>query len=159
MFAGNFAPSGWALCDGSLLAISENETLFQLIGTTFGGDGESTFGVPDLRGRAPVHMGSGPGLSSRILGEMGGVEAVTLTAAQMPAHTHSLNASTGSGAAAGKHPSVSLVSAFGPATSTVAMAAGAISSRAAAADPHENLPPFQAVNFIISLFGVFPSPT
>jgi microcystin-dependent protein len=142
MFAGSFAPINWAICDGSLLPISENETLFVLIGTTYGGDGESTFALPDLRGRAPVHMGTGSGLTPRFLGEAAGVETVTLTAAQIPAHTHTLNASKGAGAANGKFPSVSTLPAFGPASSTVAMASGAIVASAGPTQPHDNMPPY-----------------
>src|SRR5437868_3362158 len=88
MFGGNFAPAGWAFCNGQLLAISENDTLFNLIGTTYGGDGQNTFALPDLRGRVPVHMGQGPGLSNYIIGQNGGVETVTVTIAQIPQHTH-----------------------------------------------------------------------
>lgn len=159
MFGGNFAPVGWAICDGSLLPISENETLFVLIGTTYGGDGQVTFALPDLRGRAPVHMGSSGGLTTRYLGEAAGQEEVTLTAGQIPLHSHTLRASTNAGAVNGKHPSLSTVAAYGPATTTVAMAAGAISTNTGGTQPHENMPPFLAVNFIISLYGVFPSPT
>lgn len=158
MFAGNFAPSGWMICDGSLLPISEYETLFMLIGTTYGGDGESTFALPDLRGRAPIHQGFHQG-SGFVIGEQGGQERVTLIAAQIPPHTHTLNASTGVGSAQGKHPSVSTVAAYGPATSTVAMAAGAISSNQGPTESHENMPPYLVINYIISLFGAFPTQT
>src|SRR5258705_5310213 len=88
MFAGNFAPTVWMLCEGQLLPISESETLFQLIGTTYGGDGQSTFGLPDLQGRAPLHMGQGPGLSNYIIGQLSGTESVTLTTNQIPSHNH-----------------------------------------------------------------------
>src|SRR5215213_7415071 len=94
MFGGNFPPSGWAFCDGQLLPISENDALFNLIGTTYGGDGESTFALPDLRGRTPVHTGTGPGLSPYTMGEGGGVESVTLTTQQIPTHNHQWMAST-----------------------------------------------------------------
>src|SRR6187455_2190277 len=94
IFAGNFAPAGWAFCDGQLLSIAENDFLFTLIGTTYGGDGESTFALPDLRGRVPIHKGQGASLSARVLAEKGGVEAVTLTTQQIPAHTHPISAST-----------------------------------------------------------------
>src|SRR5512140_2190763 len=97
LFGGNFAPAGWAFCSGQLMAISENDVLFNLIGTTYGGDGQQTFGLPDLRGRLPMHMGTGAGLSSRTIGEMGGVETVTLTAQQIPSHTHVPMAVSGSG--------------------------------------------------------------
>src|SRR3979490_2969928 len=97
MFAGNFAPAGWMVCEGQLLPISENETLFTLIGTTYGGDGQSTFALPDLRGRVPVHQGQGPGLGNFIIGKTDGVEQVTLTAQQVPAHTHAFAASSAPG--------------------------------------------------------------
>jgi microcystin-dependent protein len=157
MFAGNFAPAGWMFCEGQLLPISENETLFQLIGTTYGGDGQSTFTLPDLRGRIPVHQGSG-----FVLAETGGAETVTLTNNQVPPHTHALRGS-----------SAPATSAAGPtgvlaATSTNlygtgiapdrAMAANAIPDFVGGAQPHDNMAPFLAVSFIISLFGIFPSP-
>src|SRR5512134_3759257 len=94
MFAGNFAPAGWMFCEGQLLPISENETLFALIGTTYGGDGQETFGLPNLQGRVPIHQGQGPGLSGYLIGEAGGVEGVTLTANQIPIHSHPLTGST-----------------------------------------------------------------
>src|ERR1700710_2396420 len=97
MFAGNFAPAGWSFCEGQLLPISENDTLFQLIGTTYGGDGQSTFGIPNLQGRVPIHMGTGPGFSTRNLADTGGVESVTLAVNQIPAHTHPYLASTAAG--------------------------------------------------------------
>src|SRR3954468_21133588 len=93
MFGGNFAPAGWAFCSGQLIPISENDTLFNLIGTTYGGDGQSTFALPDLRGRVPIHMGTGPGLSTHIIGEAAGVESVTLLTQNMPPHTHAMVAS------------------------------------------------------------------
>src|SRR5262245_24456486 len=95
IFGGNFAPLGWAFCDGRLLPISENEVLFQLIGTTYGGDGQETFALPDLQGRIPIHMGQGPGLSNFVLGEQGGVESVTLNTNQIPVHSHQLGAADG----------------------------------------------------------------
>jgi microcystin-dependent protein len=160
MFGGNFAIAGWAFCDGSLLPISENETLFQLIGTTYGGDGQNTFALPDLRGRVPVHMGQGPGLSNYILAQNGGVESVTLTQNQIPSHTHAPVASnTGSS----DNPSGSFwansttgkpYSAPPPA---IQMNAGTVGS-AGGSQPHDNLIPFQCVTYIISLFGIFPSP-
>jgi microcystin-dependent protein len=157
MFGGNFAPNGWALCDGQLLPISENETLFQLIGTTYGGDGQSTFGLPDLRGRVPVHQGGG-----LVMGQLGGTETVTLTATQAPAHTHSLNAS-GTAATPAAGPTGVLgasatTSFYGAGPATTPMAASALASTGGT-QPHENMAPFQAVTFIISLFGIFPSPT
>lgn len=161
LFAGNFAPAGWMFCNGALLPISENEVLFQLIGTTYGGDGQSTFGLPDLRGRVPIHQGAGAGLSSYTLGEMGGVESVTLTANQMPAHTHAVGASTApghlaspAGAVPAKHRDYKAFRSAGPGS---AMHAQSVVS-AGGSQPHDNMPPFQCVSYIISLFGIFPSP-
>lgn len=157
MFAGNFAPAGWMLCEGQLLPISENETLFQLIGTTYGGDGQSTFALPDLRGRLPLHQGGG-----FILAETGGAEEITLTVNQIPAHSHPFLASTSSGVAnqaSGKvnaqSPSVSL---FVEASTDNNLAANAIGP-IGGSQPHTNFQPYLCVNFIISLFGIFPSPT
>ena len=154
MFAGNFAPAGWMFCDGQLLPISENETLFTLIGTTYGGDGESTFALPDLRGRLPIHQGNG-----FILAETGGAEEITLTVNQIPAHTHALVATT---AIANQSSPVNNTLAQSTAadlyiedTATVALAPGAITS-IGGSQPHTNLQPYLCVNFIISLFGIFP---
>ncbi len=157
MFAGNFAPAGWNFCDGSLLAISENETLFQLIGTTYGGDGESTFAVPDLRGRVPIHMGGG-----FILGEPGGVETVTLTVQQIPSHPHPLLASADTGTTL--NPGNNVVGATLTATPYFKAApANPLLSQSVSSvggnQPHENFQPYLCVDFIISLFGIFPSPT
>jgi microcystin-dependent protein len=156
MFAGNFAPVGWMFCEGQLLPISENETLFQLIGTTYGGDGESTFALPDLRGRLPIHQGNGV-----ILAETGGVEEVTLTTAQIPAHTHALAASTSSGTTTnpGTHvvasPPSSLYIQDAPSATMSPQAIGP----AGGSQPHTNLSPYLCINFIISLFGIFPTQT
>jgi microcystin-dependent protein len=162
MFAGNFAPAGWMFCAGQLLPISENETLFQLIGTTYGGDGQSTFALPDLRSRVPIHQGTGPGGSTHIIGEMGGVETVTLTTQQIPAHSHPLLVSTAvatnsnpAGSVPGESPSVTLYLEEAP---SVIMNASAIAPTGGS-QPHTNVQPFQCVNFIISQFGIFPSPT
>ena len=156
MFGGNFAPNGWMFCHGQILPISENETLFQLIGTTYGGDGQSTFALPDLRGRVPVHQGSG-----WVLAQTMGSETVTLTVQQIPAHSHVHRASTlrasaayGPGAAVAETFNTNL---YGQ-TPQVAMAGTAIGSTGGS-QPHENMAPFLGVNFIISLFGIFPSPT
>ena len=155
MFAGNFAPVGWAFCDGSLMAISENTTLFELIGTTYGGDGQQTFAMPDLRGRIPLHQSSG-----FIIGQTGGSENVTLTASTMPAHAHGLQATattadtrlaTGQVFAKGKHET-----AYATAAPVVAMNAQAIGV-AGSGLAHNNVQPFLCVSFIISLFGIFPS--
>jgi microcystin-dependent protein len=157
MFAGNFAPAGWMFCEGQLLPISENETLFQLIGTTYGGDGQSTFALPDLRGRIPLHQGSG-----FILAETGGAEEITLTVSQIPAHTHTMLANSG------------LASEFAPGNQLFAQPQTVDAyvlgppfvplspnscSPVGGSQPHTNFQPYLCVNFIISLFGIFPSPT
>jgi len=158
MFAGNFAPAGWMFCEGQLLPISENETLFQLIGTTYGGDGQSTFALPDLRGRLPIHQGD-----DFILGETGGAEEVTLTVNQIPTHTHPLLA--GTAVASDPSPANTLLGESRPGSSsyfqdiaTSNMAATAISP-VGGSQPHTNFQPYLCVDFIISLFGIFPSPT
>lgn len=157
MFGGNFAPAGWALCDGSLLPISENETLFQLIGTTYGGDGQQTFGLPDLRGRIPTHMGQG-----QVLGQQGGSESVTLTPTQLANHSHAFPASTSAASAGDPLNAVVADTGTAPVYSTsnpnVSMSPSAIVV-AGGSQPHDNMMPFQCVNFIISLFGIFPSPS
>ena len=162
LFGGNFAPAGWAFCQGAILPISENETLFQLIGTTYGGDGESTFALPDLQGRVPVHQGQGPGLSGYTIGENAGVEQVTLTNQQIPIHTHLMLASTAGGTSAnpqgnllGSPPAVTLFLKEKP---TLPLAATMVAP-AGGSQPHENRMPFLTINYIISLFGTFPSPT
>jgi microcystin-dependent protein len=163
MFGGSFAPAGWAFCAGQLLPISENDTLFNLIGTTYGGDGQSTFGLPDLQGRAPVHMGQGPGLSQNYqIGEKAGAETVTLTVQQIPIHNHALvvEASAGGSANAKDHllaasPSVQL---YTQDVGSQALAANSITG-AGGSQPHENAMPYLAVSYIISLFGIFPSQT
>ena len=164
MFGGNFPPSGWAFCDGSLLPISENETLFNLIGTTYGGDGQSTFALPNLQGRAPTHAGQGPGISQTYqLGESGGVESVTLTTQQIPTHNHAMLASNANGQQ--PQPTNGYLAQTNPGFPYVALsqpfkqlAANSIGP-AGGSQPHENMAPFLAINFIISLFGVFPSQT
>ncbi len=162
LFAGNFAPVGWAFCNGSLLSIAQNEVLFDLIGTTFGGDGENTFALPDMRGRVPVHQGQGAGLSFRQLGEQGGVENVTLTSAQMPSHGHVLNATTTAASAgtamAGSLTGTAAGTAFYGSTpgSGTSLAPQALTS-SGGSQPHDNMAPFVGLNFIISLLGIFPS--
>jgi len=157
MFAGNFAPAGWMFCEGQLLPISENETLFQLIGTTYGGDGESTFALPDLRGRIPLHFGNGLNLA-----ETGGAEEITLTVNQIPSHTHPLVGS--SDVANSPNPGGNVVArsgqvnAFINAGPSVAMAAQFLGTTGGS-QPHTNFQPYLCVNFIISLFGIFPSQT
>ena len=157
MFGGNFAPAGWMFCEGQLLPISENETLFQLIGTTYGGDGESTFALPDLRGRVPIHQGNG-----FTLAETGGVETVTLTIAQIPAHTHAYlgsNTPAGQANASGNVVGQSAsIDWYIQDTPSVNMAATAIGSTGGS-QPHDNFQPYLCVDFIISLFGIFPSPS
>jgi microcystin-dependent protein len=159
MFAGNFAPAGWMFCEGQLLAISENETLFQLIGTTYGGDGQDTFGLPDLRGRLPIHFGSGFSLA-----ESGGVESVTLTANQIPSHGHALFGTAALGSNANPVDSLPAqsrqanIDLYLEDTPTVNMAAQAISNVGGSL-AHTNFQPYLCVSFIISLYGIFPSPT
>jgi microcystin-dependent protein len=160
LFAGNFAPAGWALCQGQSMPISENDALFALLGTTYGGDGQETFNLPDLQGRAPVHFGQGAGISQTYqIGESGGAETVTLNVNQMPIHNHGLFATTDAGTSA--NPEGNVLAA--PPTSTpflrdtpsTQMANGALEP-VGGSQPHENMQPFLVVNFIISLFGVFP---
>ncbi|QPF84678.1 phage tail protein [Bradyrhizobium genosp. L] len=161
MFAGNFAPAGWMFCEGQLLPISEYETLFNLIGTTYGGDGQSTFALPDLRGRLPIHMGTGAG-TSYTLAETGGVEEVTLTIPQTPAHGHSFLGSSDVGNLPGPNNNVvarsSQVKMFANATPSVAMAPQFLGNTGGS-QPHTNFQPYLCVDFIISLFGIFPSQT
>jgi len=157
MFGGNFAPAGWMFCEGQVLPISDNETLFQLIGTTYGGDGESTFALPDLRGRLPVHQGNGVSLA-----EAGGSEQITLTVPQLPAHTHAFLASAGPGSVntpTGNVPGESAaVKIYIEDSPSVAMNPAAVSS-IGGSQPHTNFQPYLCVSFIISLFGIFPSPS
>ena len=157
MFGGNFAPAGWAFCNGAVLPISENETLFQLIGTTYGGDGQSTFALPDLRGRLLAHQGSGYALA-----QAGGTESVTLTVSQIPAHTHPLVVSTNNASTANAQGNVL---AQTPSYTPYIQDAPSVSLNAASigptggSQPHSNLQPYLCVNFILSLFGIFPSQT
>jgi microcystin-dependent protein len=158
MFAGNFAPAGWMFCEGQLLPTSEYETLFNLIGTTYGGDGQNTFALPDLRGRLPIHMGNG-----FILAETGGVEEVTLTVSQIPAHSHPLLASTN--VATGTTPTGQVFGAsgnsailpYGTDQPQISLLQSAVSS-VGGSQPHTNFQPYLCVDFIISLFGIFPTP-
>jgi microcystin-dependent protein len=159
MFAGNFAPAGWMFCEGQLLPISEYETLFNLIGTTYGGDGQSTFALPDLRGRLPLHQGSG-----FVLAETGGVEEVTLTVQQIPAHSHVLLAVTDNANATNPAGQVlaastgATISPYGTDAPTTLMNA-AMGGSTGGSQPHTNFQPYLCVDFIISLFGIFPSQT
>jgi microcystin-dependent protein len=159
MFGGNFAPAGWMFCEGQLLPISEYETLFNLIGTTYGGDGQSTFALPDLRGRLPLHQGNG-----FTLAETGGAEEITLTVQQIPAHSHALLASANpatqvapANLVAGKS-SGATVSPYGTDIPTVVISPQAVGS-VGGSQPHNNFQPYLCVDFIISLFGIFPSQT
>ena len=161
MFAGNFAPVGWALCHGQVLAIVDNEVLFQLIGTTYGGDGQVTFALPDLRGRVPVHQGQGPGLQNYQLAQTDGNETVTLTQGQLPSHRHIMGVAAGVGHVAQPQGAMLAMDRdyrpFRGGSTTVAMAPALANT--GGTQPHQNLPPYLCVNFIISLFGIFPSQT
>ena len=160
MFGGSFAPAGWMFCEGQLLPISEYETLFNLIGTTYGGDGQSTFALPDLRGRLPVHQGNG-----FVLAETGGAEEITLTTQQIPAHSHPLLATSNPATATAPGSSVTLgiaatatITPYGsdaPSTNLHPSMVGSVGG----SQPHTNFQPYLCVNFIISLFGIFPSQT
>lgn len=157
IFAGNFAPAGWMFCEGQLLPISENEVLFQLIGTAYGGDGESTFALPDLRGRLAIHQGNG-----FVLAETVGAEEITLTVSQIPAHGHPMLASTAPGTTAspeakvlGSPPSTTMFLREAPGTNLPPEAVAGVGG----SQPHENRMPSVAIHHIISLFGIFPSPT
>ncbi len=160
MFGGNFAPRSWALCDGQLLAISQNDALFSLLGTIYGGDGTTTFGLPDLRGRIPIHQGSGPGLTSRQIGTKGGSETVAITTSHAPSHGHIIQASTTAGNRSvpggnflGASPTVRVFRPVGP---NVDLNAASITN-IGGGQSHANTMPFQCVNFIIALTGIFPS--
>jgi len=161
LFAGNFAPQGWAFCDGSLLAIAENDALFNLIGTTYGGDGQSTFALPDLRGRVPLHQGQGPGLSNRFIGQAGGQEQVSLLPAHLPSHSHPLMATTDaavSGASvAGNLTGKAATTSFYGNTPGGGNMDPQVVLPSGGSQPHNNVAPFLCVNFIIALFGIFPA--
>lgn len=157
----NFAPRGYVSCSGQLMSIAQNTALFSLLGTTFGGNGQTTFAIPDLRGRVPMGMGNGPGLTPRTLGEVGGTEAVTLISTQIPAHTHALNAVSDAGDASA--PSGNYLANTGAldkeykSTGTVVqMNAGSVGT-AGSGQPHDNMPPHLVLNFYIATEGVFPS--
>jgi microcystin-dependent protein len=160
MFGGNFAPVGWAFCDGSTLAISEFDTLFNLIGTTYGGDGVNTFNLPDLRGRMPIHQGQGIGLSNRIIGASGGSEAVTLLSSQLPSHNHTPLANSGAGNAdtpAGNYWSGSATTPqYVPGDQANTNMNTAAIGASGQSQPHDNMQPFLATSFIISLYGIYP---
>ncbi|HTD23814.1 MAG TPA: tail fiber protein [Terriglobales bacterium] len=157
MFGGNFAPVGWSFCNGAIIPISQNDALFNLIGTTYGGDGQSTFALPNLQSRVPVHVG--PGFA---LGQTGGAETVTLTTSQIPAHSHVPQAFSATGnlssPANGVWASSSPATDYGDTPPGIAMDPAAIGS-AGGSQPHDNMVPFLVINFILSLFGIFPSQT
>lgn len=163
MFAGNFAPNGWMFCEGQTLPISENEVLFQLIGTTYGGDGQETFNLPNLASRVPIHMGTGPDGTTYQIGEMAGTEQETLTVQQIPSHSHPLTASTDPASQTTPGSTVllaqsSIADMYIQDSPDGALAASAVQPQGGS-QPHENTQPFLCINFIISLFGVFPSQT
>jgi microcystin-dependent protein len=156
IFAGNFAPLGWSFCEGQLVSVSENEILFNLIGTTYGGDGQSTFALPDLRGRLPLHQGGG-----FVLGQPGGVESVTLNAQQLPVHSHTMVASQNTGT--GSNPQTNVLDQMSGAIllykdqpPSVALS-NAVVSAVGGNQPHSNFQPYLCVNFIISLYGIYPT--
>lgn len=160
LFAGNYAPEGWLFCDGSLLPVNGYEPLFTLLGTTYGGDGQSTFGIPDLRGRIPIHAGTNPQTLTRFpIGEMGGVEKVTLTVAELPAHTHNVNVSSNDGNSA------DLLNQFFADSNvnqySTKEADGKMSEQAIGLDggnqPHNNMMPYTVLNYIIAVQGIYPS--
>jgi microcystin-dependent protein len=160
LFAGNFAPSGWGFCDGSLQSIAENETLFNLIGTTYGGDGQNTFALPDLRSRVPVHTGSLAGVTY-VIGQSGGVEQVTLNSTTLPSHNHAAGCTNADGNSANPAGSIPAVNATALAYGTIPPNVGmnpAIIGNAGGNQPHDNIQPYLCVSFIISFFGIFPSP-
>ena len=170
MFGGNFAPRSWAFCDGQLLSIAQNTALFSILGTTYGGDGRVTFGLPELRGRVAMHPGSGPGLTTRRLGEKGGTETVTLNTTQIPAHNHTASSTAKGVAPAGNSNDAAgnfwaddagVASAtYNTGPSTTNMNAGAVETTVAntgGGSSHPNVQPYQCVNYIIALQGIFPS--
>jgi microcystin-dependent protein len=161
MFSGNFAPRGWAFCDGQLLAVSQNDALFSLLGTTYGGDGRTTFGLPDLRGRIPLHQGTGPGLSHRSLGTKSGAETETITVNQLASHAHDLQANTATytgSAPAGKVLANPLPDGtlFDPEDQATSAASTSITNTGGSRS-HNNMMPTLCINFIIALFGIYPS--
>ena len=173
MFAGNFAPAGWAFCSGQLLPISENDVLFQLIGTTYGGDGQSTFALPNLQSRVPVHMGQGGGLSNYTIGQSGGTETVTLNTQQIPQHNHLALAVTPTPAntptpasgtvmadeQVGQSNNPFTYAPFNSGTPNLVTLGNSTVQNVGGGQPHENVQPILAINFIISLLGIFPTPT
>jgi microcystin-dependent protein len=161
IFAGNFAPRGWAFCDGQLLPIAQNTALFSLIGTIYGGDGRTTTGLPNLQGRAPMHPGNGPGLTQRRLGQRGGRTTVTLTSAQLPSHDHALQASLTAASETspeGNALAGATENVYGPSTEPLKeMSNAALAPAGGGFTAHPNMQPYLGLNFIIALTGVFPS--
>jgi microcystin-dependent protein len=159
-FGFNFQPSGWMLCQGQLLSIAEYDVLFALIGTTYGGDGQTTFGLPDLRGRIPVHQGTSPtGQGTFVIGQVSGTETVAVQITQMPGHSHTLNAQSAAGAQPGPSNgfwAASNLDQFSTASPTTQMVATSLQP-SGGSQPHDNMPPFLCINYAIALFGVFPS--
>lgn len=160
MFAGNFAPRGWAFCDGQLLSVSQNDALFSLFGTIYGGDGRTTFGLPDLRGRIPIHAGSGPGLSPRQLGNKAGTETEALNTNELPSHTHDMRVSSAGGTDSspddeylGASPNMRL---YRPQPPNMQLNADAV-TQTGGGGSHTNLMPILCIHFIVALFGVYPS--
>jgi microcystin-dependent protein len=161
LFAGTFNPVGWLFCNGQLLPISENEALFQLIGTTYGGDGENNFALPNLQSRFPIHFGTGASGIAHPLAEMGGTETVTLTVQQIPQHTHQLTASGEAGSTSNPDGAMTPTGPaviYRPAPAVAPMNAASITPQGGS-QPHTNMQPYLCINYIISLFGIFPSPT
>lgn len=159
MFAGNFAPRGWAFCDGQLLAVSQNDALFSLFGTIYGGDGRTTFGLPDLRGRIPLHQGTGPGLSPRLLGSKGGYEHITLKSNEMAKHTHDFNATDEQADAVspqGRVLAKTAIDVYEDGDVNVSLNSASI-GHTGGGQPHTNLMPTLCVSFIVALFGIYPS--
>ncbi|MBU0550812.1 tail fiber protein [Myxococcota bacterium] len=157
MFGGNFAPRGWAFCDGQLLPIDQNPALFSLLGTNYGGDGRTTFALPDLRGRAPIHAGNGPGLSPRVLGQAGGAESVTLNTQHLPSHAHDLLATQAPATEAAPHDGVFALAETDRYHQGEADARLSPALSAGGGQVHSNLQPQLAVSFIIALVGIYPS--
>ncbi len=160
MFAGNFAPRGWAFCDGQLLAVSQNDALFSLLGTIYGGDGRTTFGLPDMRGRIPLHQGTGPGLSSRKLGSQSGSEQETLNTTQLPSHNHdfvaSLDNATSSDPQAKQIAPSTTIRYLNAAASDTSFSDNALGTNGDSRS-HTNIQPSLCIHYIIALFGIYPS--
>lgn len=164
IFCGNFAPTGWATCDGQLLPISQNTALFSLLGTTYGGDGKSTFGLPNLQGSAPLQPGQGPGLSVRDLGETGGAQTVTLVQSEMPAHTHPVTALAASGASTAPTNATWAEARYGRVSDRIystsasdTQMSGSSTATVGGGQPHNNMQPYLGLTFIIALQGIFPA--